>query len=173
MRPRTVIIALFVLLGSAFLFRVSLVWSGAIPGEHDDLKQAEKLVLADGNPWVGFSAWSPSGTARVGIVTVSDPDEVREILATLRIKDSGKRRRYYSPKSGGNDDLSVEFHLPGGRMIQATFSSPTELNRWDRGTVTVDRAFHDKVRAILQARGRKGNGTDPPRPVREIDKTDK
>jgi hypothetical protein len=140
MRPRTILVTVAVILALGIGGRV-LIWAARlVPGEHDDLKQATELRIRYGVDH------------QTRALVISDPPEVKQVLATLAIDDRRNRGRRWlyggsSRTIGGN---TVEFVLPRGPVVEARFVGRTQLNRSDRGTVFLENVqFYEILMSLL------------------------
>jgi hypothetical protein len=143
-------LSVVILLVLAVGARVSLVWSGAIPNEHDDLKMATALRIN----------YTVDGFSRT--LTINNPREVQEVLSAMVFTGTsrgGRYRRFYTPPSRGAAPSDVDFLYPGGREIHATFVSRTEMSRNDRGPVQLTPRFYEKISQILSQQ--EGKKVDP------------
>lgn len=140
MRPRTAIIALFLLLSAATGMRYSLVWSRIIPRENDDLLMATSIGIH----------YAHEG--RMKFLSISNPDEVKAIVATMQFESnhhSRYRRWAYGNSTNGNQ---IFFNMPDGSSVETTFVHTTQLNRKDGNAVLLTNTrFYDKINAVLSS----------------------
>jgi hypothetical protein len=143
MRPRTVLILLGLILLAGIGTRVTLVWGGIIPHEHDDLREATAL-------WIKYTADGWPKTLKI-----TEPQEVQSILRALEFQSASRSRReqlfrVVGPRSGvpqlGN---MIEFRYANEAVIQAWFVNPRVLHRADHGEVLVSPKFHDTICDVL------------------------
>src|SRR5580765_833754 len=80
---------------------------------------------------------------------ITDPVEVREVLATLRIQDKEDYNGayYYSDRAGSGVGTAVEFRFPNGQVRNHRLYGGNTL-----GSRVVDRAFTQKLAAIISQR---------------------
>jgi hypothetical protein len=141
MRPRTAVLALFILLSAATGLRYSLVWSRIIPRENDDLLLATSIGIH----------YSHEG--RMKFLSISNPDEVKAILATMSFETNHHSRyRRWSSSTSPNWN-QVFFNMADGSQVETTFVHATQLNRKDGNSAVLllNRRFYEKINAILSS----------------------
>lgn len=141
MRPRTAVIALLLLLSAATGLRYSLVWSRIIPRENDDLLLATSIGIH----------YAHEG--RMKYLSISNPDEVKAILATMQFESNNHSRyRRWSYSNNGNSN-QVLFVMADGSSVQTNFVHMTQLNRQNGGNAVLlaNTRFYEKINAILSS----------------------
>lgn len=139
MRPLTVLISLAVLLLGAVGLRIALV-RAVIPSELDDLKRAQSLrVIQNSGP-----------TTRELIL--SDPAEVREVLALLQ--PTGSDPRYFFTGRDRNDVpwLTIDFIQPDESRLRARIWQKDVLETRGR-QIEIEPEFQRRLTQLAHERG--------------------
>jgi hypothetical protein len=134
-----VLISLAVLLLGAVGLRIALV-RAVIPGELDHLKQAQSLhVIHD------------SGSTTRELI-LSDPAEVRDVLALLQ--PTGSAPRYYFAWRDRNDVpwLTIDFIQPDGARLQARIWRKDVLETHGR-QIEIEPEFQRRLTQLMHERG--------------------
>ena len=78
-------------------------------------------------------------------VTVSDPEEVKDLTSTIDVTDVEKGSQV------GMDEppLIVEFNLTDEKVIKAIFVHPDEIDRDSWGMILLDKKFYKKISEII------------------------
>jgi hypothetical protein len=130
----------------AYGLRGYLLWARVVPSDHEDLTEAA---------WLRINYWSSSrGQASLA---VTDPAQVRELLNTLKVRTTN-RRRYYS-YSSGSGTVNIEFHFEDGAVIHTQITSSSTLTRNGWGKLTMDPGFYGRIRELIKKADR--SWTDP------------
>jgi hypothetical protein len=139
MRPRTAIIALFILLSAAAGLRYSMVWAKIVPGEHDDLLQARTIGI------------NYTYEGRTKFLSIDNPAEVKAIVSTLKF-ESNRYGRYRRWGMASNSANRVYFNLPDGSSVETHFITTTQLKRKDGYDIPLSNSrFYEKINAILSS----------------------
>lgn len=138
MRPRFTLLAVLLILAVAYAVRGYLLWARWVP--------TDEVALTDA-AWIRVHYYSSSNG--MSSLEVREPDQVQEILGTLKIQATERRRYYYS--SSGSGTVQVEFHFANGTpAIHTQFTDARHLMRSGWGQMTIDPAFYGKIARLIK-----------------------
>lgn len=138
--PRLAWMALILVIILAIASAIGVFVAFKIMSDNSDLKKARSITIS----------YSVKNKMQTKVHTVTDPQEVQAILATLDILDT--HGGYYFGLSGP----SVTFTLPNGTVTRCVLFSQNQMSRDDHGMIQISGRFHQKLSQVLsEVEGRK------------------
>jgi hypothetical protein len=133
MRPRTVVLLFCCLVALGAGVRFLLFSTGWVLRDQGDLLRRATSVT------IGYSVQQQKKS-----LTVSNPEELQEILTNLHVTNA-RKGAHLTWKAAS----TVDFAMGDGTVIKTAFVRKNQLDRSDWGQLFVDPRFHEKLCEVV------------------------